>query len=361
MRYFVEKGHDVHLLTVQPGPIPGVTVHDITSTHGPKPVRYLTSLWRVQGLLESLDPDVLHTHFLTGYGYWGDWSGFRPLLITLWGDDVYTTPFESKAKLWLARRALSHASWITGDSRDMLEVAIRRLSARRETTEFLQLGVDFRQFDPSLPTQARQELDTPPGAPVVLSTRSFSQPYYNIEVFVDALPEIRARHPDAVFWIAGYEGSDQAVRERAERLGVAESVRFLGRVPHEKLPSVLAAADVYITIPSVDATAVSLLEAMAMGKAIVASSLPAAMEWIREGETGLLVPPAERAPLVAQISRFLSDPSLRAAVGQRARAEVRARADYHRHMARCEAVYEAAAKARREGRPLVLPEAPVLP
>ena len=364
LRFFVERGHDVHLLTVQPGPIPGVTVHDITSTFGPKPLRYAASLARVRSLLGRLDPDVLHTHFLTGYGYWGWLSGVRPFLLTVWGDDVYQTPYESRAKQWLARNALAAADWISGDSVDMLEQAIT-LGARRERCEHLQLGVDFRQFRPDIAPEVaaavRAGYATPPGAPVVLSTRSFSQAYYNIPLFVDAIPQVAARHPDAVFWIAGYEGKDGAIRAQVERLGIAPIVRFLGRVPHERLQDVVAAADVYITIPSLDATAVSLLEAMAAGKAIVASALPSAMEWIREGETGRVVPPGEGAPLVAAISELLADPAARAALGRAAHHEARARADWHHHMARNEEIYVAAARARRTGERFAIPNPRRLP
>jgi glycosyltransferase involved in cell wall biosynthesis len=364
LRYFVERGHDVHLLTVQPGPIPGVTVHDITTTLGPKPVRYAASLVRVRALLARLDPDVLHTHFLTGYGYWGWLSGMRPFLLTVWGDDVYQTPFESRAKLWLARRALAAADWISGDSVDMLEAAVR-LGARRDRCEHLQLGVNFRQFHPDVGpaaiAAARAQYATPAGAPVVLSTRSFSQPYYNIPLFVDAIPEVARRHPDAVFWIAGYEGADGEIRAQVERLGIGERVRFLGRVPHERLQDVVAAADVYITIPSLDATAVSLLEAMAAGKAIVASALPSAMEWIRDGETGRVVPAGEKAPLVDAISDLVADPALRARVGRAAHEEARARADWHRHMGRNEEIYVAAARARRTGERFAIPHPRPLP
>jgi glycosyltransferase involved in cell wall biosynthesis len=365
LRYFVERGHDVHLLTVQPGPMPGVTVHDITSHAGPKPLRYAASLLRVKSLLGRLDPDVLHTHFLTGYGYWGWLSGFRPFLLTVWGDDVYQTPFESRAKLWLARHALAAADWISGDSVDMLEKAIE-LGARRERCEHLQLGVDFRQFRPDIPAgtiaAVRAGFDTPEDAPVVLSTRSFSQPYYNIPLFVDAIPALLARRPDAVFWIAGYEGADSGVRAQAERLGVAHAVRFLGRVPHERLQDVVAAADVYITIPSLDATAVSLLEAMAAGKAIVASALPSAMEWIVEGETGRIVPPGERAALETAIGDLLDDPAARARLGAAAHRAARAGADWARHMSRNEEIYVAAMEAHRTGRPFVIPHPrPVAP
>lgn len=358
LRFFVERGHDVHLLTVQPGPIPGVTVHDITSRLGPKPLRYATSLAKVRALLARLDPDVLHTHFLTGFGYWGWLSGFRPFLLTVWGDDIYQTPFESRSKLWLARRALAAADWISGDSVDMLARAVE-LGARRERCEHLQLGVDFRQFHPDVAAEvraaARARYDTPPGAPVVLSTRSFSQPYYNIPLFVDAIPELSRRHPGAIFWIAGYEGGDGPVRAQAERLGILPVVRFLGRVPHEDLAGVVAAADVYITIPSLDATAVSLLEAMAAGKAIVASALPSAMEWVVDGVSGRIVPPGEGAPLVEAISGLLADPAARDRMGRAAHLEARARADWHRHMARNEEVYVAAARAHRTGAPFAVP------
>jgi glycosyltransferase involved in cell wall biosynthesis len=364
LRFFVERGHDVHLLTVQPGPIPGVTVHDITSRAGPKPLRYAFSLARVRALLGRLDPDVLHTHFLTGFGYWGWLSGVRPFLLTVWGDDVYQTPFESPTKLWLARRALRAADWISGDSVDMLEKAVA-LGARRERCEHLQLGVDLRQFHPEVAPEVRAAVRhdhaTSADAPVVLSTRSFSQPYYNIPLFVDAIPELSRRHPRAVFWIAGYEGQDGAIRAQAEALGILPVVRFLGRVPHERLPDVVAAADVFVTIPSLDATAVSLLEAMAAGKAIVASALPSAAEWIVDGETGRTVPPGEGGPLVEAIDALLADPAARARLGAAAHREARARADWHRHMSRNEEVYVAAARARRTGAPFSIPHPRPLP
>lgn len=354
----------MHLLTVQPGPLPGVTVHDITSTRGPKPMRYATSLLRVRALLARLDPDVLHTHFLTGFGYWGWASGFRPFLLTVWGDDVYQTPFESPTKRWLAHRALAAADWISGDSVDMLERAIE-LGARRERCEHLQLGVDFRQFHPAIDGEVtaavRAAYGTPPGAPVVLSTRSFSQPYYNIPLLVDSIPEVARRHPDAVFWIAGYEGADGAIREQAARLGILPRVRFLGRVPHERLQDVVAAADVFVTVPSLDATAVSLLEAMAAGRAIVASALPSAMEWITDGVSGRIVAPGEGAPLVAALDELLADPARRAALGQAAHREARARADWHAHMSRNEAIYVAAARARRTGARFAIPDPRPLP
>lgn len=349
LTYFARKGYEVHLLTVQPGAIEGVTVHDITSHFGPKPWRYLTSLIKVRAILGRLKPDLLHTHFLTGYGYWGAFSGYRPHMITVWGDDVYVTPFESKLKHWLARRALSGADYVTGDSVDIVDACIR-LGAPADRSEVVQWGVDFQQFNPEVRRPVREALDIPPGVPVVLSTRSFTQAYYNIDLIVDAIPEIRKAYPDAVFVIAGNEGSDAAIRARARERGVEQACRFVGRIPHGELPGYLTASEVFLTVPSVDATAVSLLEAMAAGSAIVASNLPSAAEWIFDRQSGLLVPPRDLPALVNAITTFLADPGLRAACGRRAVEIVRAKADHDVNMQQCEAIYRRLIRDRSASR-----------
>jgi len=337
--WFARRGHRVDLLTIQPGPMPGVTVHDIFTRFGPKPFRYAVSLVRVKRLLRQLDPDLLHTHFLTGYGYWGHFSGRKPHVLTVWGDDVYVTPFETPLKLRLARAALKGADYVTGDSVDIMAKCVE-LGADPMRSEVVQWGVDFSRFHPGVDgAGVRAKLGIPPQAPVVLSTRSFTQPYYNIDVIVDTAPRVREAVPGVHYIIAGNEGDDGAFRARAEGAGLVDRVHWVGRIPHAELPAYVRAADVFLTVPSVDATAVSLLEAMACRAAIVATDLPSAVEWIVNGETGLTVTPRAADGLVAAITRYLGDPGLRSRVGEAAERVVRAKADHDRSMARVEDIY----------------------
>ncbi len=348
LTWFARRGHDVHLLTVQPGPMPGVTVHDITTRGPAKPLRYAVSLVKVRCILGALQPDLLHTHFLTGYGYWGVFSGWRPFMLTVWGDDVYVTPHQNILKNRLAREALRRADYVTGDSEDIVQACIE-LGARPETAEVVQWGVDFERFHPGVSGAAvRERLGIPADAPVVLSTRSFTQPYYNIDLVVDTAPRVRERFGDVHYIIAGNEGDDARFRAHAEEVGLKDRVHWVGRIPHEELPQYLAACDVFLTIPSVDATAVSLLEAMACRCAIVATNLPSAAEWIRDDDTGLTVTPRDADGLVEAILRYLGDPGLRARVGEAAEAVVRAKADHDRNMARVEDIYYDLVEARRE-------------
>lgn len=333
--YFVRRGHDVHLMTVQPEPIEGVTVHDINTGIALKPLHYAVALRSVRRILRRLRPDLLHTHFLTGYGYWGAFSGFHPNILTVWGDDIYLTPQTSFLKGMLARVALRRADLVTGDSEDILERAVR-MGAARDSCHVVQWGVDLSAFRPDAPSEVRARLGIPGSAGVVISIRSFTQPYYNIDVIVRAIPRVLTERPDTHFIIAGNEGDDAALRALAVELSLDDRVHFVGRIPHEELPAYLVASDAFVSVPSVDATAVSLLEAMACGTPVIVSALDSALEWVRDTESGLVVAPRDQPALENAVLRLLSDPDLRKRLSARAVDRAREGADHNVHMARME-------------------------
>ncbi len=338
IRWFAERGHECHLLTVQPGPIEGVAVHDIRAGAGPKPLRYAFSLRLVRRLLRDLRPDLLNTHFLTGYGYWGHFSGFHPNVLTVWGDDVYVTPFESRLKNWLARRALRSCEALTGDSTDILAAAVR-LGADPERSFRVLWGVDFARFRPEPAPEVRRALGCGDRDVLFFSPRSFTQPYYNIDVVIEAAAEVRRREPRARFLFAGYEGDPGPFRERAERAGLGAAMRFLGRMPHREFAEALRASDVFISVPSVDATAVSLLEAMACGCGVVVSDLPSATEWVVDGRSGLVVPARDRDALAAAMLRLAADEGLRRRCGEEALATARRHAGFDANLRHVDAIF----------------------
>ncbi len=348
LRYFVERGHDVHLLTVQPAPIEGVKVYDIRTGIPLKPVHYAVALRRVRRILAAIEPDLIHTHFLTGYGYWGAFSGFRPFIMTVWGDDVYLTPHASFLKGVLARFVLRRADLVTGDSEDILDHAVK-MGAKQEVCHVVQWGVDLKSFRPDAPSDVRRRLGIPEDAPVVISIRSFTQAYYNIDVIVRAIPRILAERPETHFIIAGNEGDDTELRSLATGLGIDERAHFVGRIPHEDLPAYLVTSDAFLTVPSVDATPVSLLEAMACGSPPVISSLPSALEWVTDGESGLVVPPKDQEALEGAVLRLIDSPDLRARIAEKTVARVRAGADHEAHMATMERLCEELVSKWRSG------------
>ncbi len=331
IRWFADRGHECHLLTVQPGAVPGITVHDISSGFGPKPMRYFLSLGKVRRILAEVRPDLLNTHFLTGYGYWGHFSGFQPNVLTVWGDDVYVTPFENPLKKWLARRALGSCAALTGDSQDILARSCE-LGADPERSFRVLWGVDFEEFRPRDASIWRHELGFDDEDILFFSPRSYTQPYYNIDTVIAAAARVKVLEPRARFLFAGYEGDPEPFREMARRAGIEDVMAMLGRLPHEEFATALNACDVFISVPSVDATAVSLLEAMSCGTAIIVSSLASSLEWIRNGSSGLVVEPRDQQGLAEAMLTFAKDPEFRERAGAAALDRARRQAGFETNM-----------------------------
>lgn len=106
------------------------------------------------------------------------------------------------------------------------------------------------------------------------------------------------------------------------RLGLEQRVRFLGEVPDATVSAAFAACDLFV-LPSTarsEAFGLVLLEAMAFGKPIVSTALDTGVSYVnRDGETGIVVPPADVNALAEAIRKILGDDSLRARLGREAR------------------------------------------
>ena len=129
-------------------------------------------------------------------------------------------------------------------------------------------------------------------------------PYEGMELLFQALPAIRAARPDAVVLLVGGGPAERAWRDAADRSGVAPYVHFVGRVPHEDVPSFFDLIDL-VVLPrrrmrlTELVTPLKPLEAMAMGRLVVASDVGGHRELIRDGENGLLFATDDPAALAS--------------------------------------------------------------
>jgi glycosyltransferase involved in cell wall biosynthesis len=147
------------------------------------------------------------------------------------------------------------------------------------------------------------------------------RPGKGLETLIDATPSVLARHPGVRVAIVG-EGPDlPALRERAQLRGVAHAVRLLG--PRPDPAGALRAMDVLVYPSWAEAFPYVILEAMSLGRAIVASDVGGIGEAIEDGVGGLLVAPRDPAQLGRALGDLLDDPERRARIGARARTRVR--------------------------------------
>jgi glycosyltransferase involved in cell wall biosynthesis len=186
------------------------------------------------------------------------------------------------------------------------------------------------------------------GRPIVLFIGQLT-PRKGFDLLVEAMPAVVARHPEATFvFVSGLNTAMQAEMEaRAQELGVARRLRFVGRVSEEQKLALMCAASC-IAIPSrYEGFGLPLLEAMQAGVPLVASNIPVIDEIVSDGADGLLVQPENPAALAAAIVRLLGDDGLRQHLIAGGRARLARDFDEERLLARLLACYAAAQEHSR--------------
>ena len=143
------------------------------------------------------------------------------------------------------------------------------------------------------------------------------------DIAVAALAQLRDRGVEATLELVGREVDQQfaaAVRDTAQRLGVADSVVFVGEVS-DAGPQ-LDRADIVIVPSRGEWTPLVLMEALARGLPVVAARVGGVQEIVSDGESGLLVAPEDPAGLAAAIGKLLADPAAAAQMARRGRDHV---------------------------------------
>ena len=176
-------------------------------------------------------------------------------------------------------------------------------------------GVDLARYNDQVAccTLLDDYPSLPAGAPIV-GVVARLEPEKGHPTLLEAWPRVLASVPDAHLLIVG-EGSQRALLEaQAASLGIDRSVTFTGR--RDDVPAVTAALDV-AALPSYrEAQGLSILEAMALSRPVVASAVGGIPEMIDDGRTGLLVPPRDPVALADALVRVLTDGAFAARLGR---------------------------------------------
>jgi rhamnosyl/mannosyltransferase len=208
------------------------------------------------------------------------------------------------------------------------------LRAVRERVTVVPLGIDTRRFDVD---SAAARSSRGPGPWLVFVGRL--RYYKGLHVLVDALALV----PEARLVLVGTGPEGPAIRARASARGVDARIEWLGDVPEERLPAILAAADLFV-LPSTarsEAYGLSMVEAMAAGLPVISTELGTGTSWVnQDGVTGRVVAPGDPLALAAAIAALLGDHDARRRMGEAARARATAEFDAGRMVERVAHVYE---------------------
>ncbi len=172
---------------------------------------------------------------------------------------------------------------------------------------------------------------------------------------LDAAPQVLARRPSTMFLFAGRGDCEPELRDQARRLGIEAHVRFLGL--RKDVPVLLTIGDVFVQPSLSEGLSIAILEAMAAARPVVTTCVGGNPELVVDGETGLLVEPANAGALAAAVVRVLTDTAEARRLGSNALARVQSHFSIAAMVRSYETLYEAA--LGRPVRPASTPEAAI--
>lgn len=296
---------------------------------------------RIVGLGRWLDEEVrrrrvsiVHAHSPVLNGLPALWSARRARLPVayevrgLWEDTLVERDSSGRNALrYRASRILE--SWVlrrvdavSAISRCLVDEIIGR-GVPAERVFLTPNGVDTGTFQPRTADPAllaRYDL----AGRIVIGFIGYFTFYEGVDDLVRAFPRVLDRFSQARLLLVGSGESEPVLRAEVRQLGIGAQVIFAGAVPHDEIGRYYSVCDL-LTYPRISSRTTELttplkpLEAMAMGKAVVASDVGGLRELVRHGDNGVLSPPSDPERLGGALAALAADPALRARLGANAR------------------------------------------
>lgn len=327
---------------------------------GPSPIREWREVAalaeRVEQVIESWKPDVLHAHSpaLTGLAALraAEKTGL-PLVYEIrafWEDAAVGngTGRANSPRYWLTRQLENHV--IAGaDAIAVICEGLRSDLVGRGVQDDKIIvspnGVDMNLFGvpPVLDEQLQADLGLT-GKQVLGFIGSFYD-YEGLDDLVTALPTLLAVHPDVHLLLVGGGPTEEALRAQVQRLGVKPAVTFAGRVPHADVERYYGLMDVMVyprkSMRLTDlVTPLKPLEAMAQGRLVAASDVGGHRELIADGVTGTLFPAGKPEKIAERLAILLKDSASWPQIIEQARKFVETDRNWSSNILRYTPVYQ---------------------
>jgi D-inositol-3-phosphate glycosyltransferase len=303
----------IHLNVGPARPLP----KSVLPLHIPAAVQSMRSFMREEGVAY----DVLHAHYwlsgLVATRVRDDRTPVVAMFHTLSKvKELYaarTDPTDTALRGDGERCVINHADAIVGateEEREQIESLYGRAPARFAV---IPPGVDLERFSPSGRAESRRALGLE-GDRIVLFVGRLD-PAKGLDILLHAVSRIRPALGDLRVVVLGHDAETErrplaAYRRQVVRLGLEQAIEFRGVAPQETLPLYYSAADI-LAVPSIyESFGMAALEAMACGTPVVGFGTVGLRATVRDGQTGFLARPGDRADFTERLSRALQSEEL---------------------------------------------------
>ena len=356
VKYFADKGHEIHLISPSSEPFSGDNIGNVGLyvLKGVHPririisglINALSHMVQTRKLVNKIKPDILHAHYITWNGLLAAASGFHPLILTIWGSDIFIDPHRSLIHRYTVRLALKRADSVTSLSRYMNEYVQQAFNVSPNKFKSIPWGVELNVFRKGYPSEVqtlKKNLNINDDSFTVISPRGMSEKY-GIEFIVKSIPHIIERYPNICFiFLTGSAVStsyENQLRTIAENLGVKGCTRFVSqRLDREEMAIYYNMCDVLISIPRTDQFGSCIAEGMACGTIPIVGNLEVYRQYLTDGENAFFVDTENPKDIAEKVIHCIEHPELKERFYGINRKIVEEKLDWNKNAPRMEELY----------------------
>ncbi|MCW3095028.1 MAG: hypothetical protein JWL77_646 [Chthonomonadaceae bacterium] len=312
-------------------PLPEVARHPVEIGASTRPLQDFQASGKLAQLL-SRNMDIVHAHGLRGavVGGFASRRARLPYLFTVHNE----LPGMNFVQAAVFREIVGAAARVIAVS-EAVAATLRQTGIGAERIAVIPNGVDISRFEHPLETDSvRSEIGVGASDRIVLAVGRLS-PEKGFDVLIDAFASLQTRLQDTHLVIVG--DGPEAARLKAHAEKSTERIHFLGH--RSDTARLFAVSDLIVTPSRQEGQGIVPLEAMAAGRAVIASRVGGLVETIVEGETGLLVPPDDAPALCGTMETLLNDPQRCDTMGAAGRRRVEQEYSLQGQIQKIEAIY----------------------
>jgi glycosyltransferase involved in cell wall biosynthesis len=286
------------------------------SEAGLEKLLYVKSVNAVRKLANQYRPKVVHAHYASSYGLIATLARLRPLLVSVWGADVFSTPDKSLVHRKVIQKVLAGADSVLSTSWTMRS---RALELVKREIDVIPFGIDVDRFCPVAASRDGFKGFT-------IGSIKALEPKYGMEYLIRGFAEFRKLRPGIAtrLVVVGSGSLMQSLQELSDAIGVSNDTTFCGSIDYEDVHLYHQMLDVavYPSTEDSESFGVSVIESQACEVPVIVSSVGGLAEVVKEGETGFVVAPFDFEGIATALDKLWSNEELRANMGKAGRSRV---------------------------------------
>lgn len=306
------------------------------------PYGYYLNVIQLRNLYKKIKPDIINVHYASGYGTLARVAKIRPVLLSVWGSDVYDFPNESKFKKKILQKNIMFADEIASTSKVMAKELKKQIPMLKKDIHITPFGVDIEKFKKIETERAGNDFN--------IGNIKKLEKKYGIEYLILGVEKLirkleKSGNDETAKAIKLYIYGDGSQKQELESMIIEHklenNVFLMGRIANDIVPEKLGQLDVFCA-PSIlnsESFGVAVVEAMACEVPVIASDVDGFSEVMVNNETGYIVEKKNADKIAEALEKLLNNPKQRIEFGKNGRKRVIENYNWEDNVKKMEEIY----------------------